>query len=73
MTPRGYIHGDTAAAKYLGLKDRKGLRRWQDDPTLPLRELLTPRIINGHRYYKVANLDRFMDPALNTPASATRN
>lgn len=66
MTPRGYLHGDAEAAKYLGGIDRKTFRRWQDDPDTPQRYLLKARIIRGQKYYRISNLDRFMDPALNT-------
>ena len=63
---RGYMRGTTAAAAYCGV-DRKTFRSWRDDPAQPdlLRKLLTPRIIRGESYYRLSNLDRFMDPTNN--------
>jgi hypothetical protein len=63
---RGYLRGSGAAAVYCGI-GRKAFRSWRDDPCLPdhLRRLLAPRIIRGDCYYRIANLDRFMDPINN--------
>lgn len=69
--PRGYVRGSKAAAAYLNV-DRKTLRSWRDDPAVPdhLRQLLKPRIIRGESYYRLENLDRFMEPANNVPQDA---
>lgn len=69
----GYLRGSTAAAAYCGV-DRKTFRRWRDDNLQPeqLKKLLQPRIIRGESYYKVTNIDRFMDPANNAPDEITR-
>lgn len=66
--PRGYLRGCRSAAAYLSV-DRKTFRSWRDDPQLPdhVRRLLLPRIIRGESYYRVASLDRFMDPVNNIP------
>lgn len=63
---RGYVRGCRAAADYCGV-DRKTFRSWRDDVALAdgLRGLLKPRIIRGESYYRIANLDRFMDPVNN--------
>ncbi len=63
---RGYLRGCRAAADYCGV-DRKTFRSWRDDVALAdgLRGLLKPRIIRGESYYRLANLDRFMDPVNN--------
>ena len=65
---RGYLRGCEAAAAYCGV-GRKAFRSWRDDPCLPdhLRRLLVPRIIRGDSYYRMSNLDRFMDPINNQP------
>lgn len=63
---RGYLRGSLASAVYCGVGP-KAFRSWRDDPSLPdhLRRLLAPRIIRGDCYYRIANLDRFMDPINN--------
>lgn len=66
-TDAGCLHGDTDAAKWLGV-DRKTLRRWAGDPRVSGRELLAPRVVNGHKIYRIARLAAFVDPALNTTA-----
>jgi hypothetical protein len=71
--PAGYVRGTTAAAAYCNV-DRKTFRSWRDDNTQSdqLRKLLQPRIIRGESYYKIANIDRFMDPVNNAPDEETR-
>jgi hypothetical protein len=71
--PAGYLRGASAAAAYCGV-DRKTFRSWRDDPVQPeqLKKLLQPRIIRGESYYKISNIDRFMDPANNAPDAVTR-
>lgn len=65
---RGYLHGSRRAAEYLDI-DRQTFRGWRDDTEMAHRELLQPRIIRGEPYYRIANLDRFMDPANNPPGA----
>lgn len=62
----GYLQGDAELCRYLGGIDRKTLWRWLHDASLKRRELLKPRVIRGQKYYRIANVERFMDPALNT-------
>jgi hypothetical protein len=66
---RGYFRGTRRAAHYLDI-DRSTFRKWRDDKEQAHRELLQPRIISGDPYYRIANLDRFMDPANNAPDAA---
>ena len=69
---RGYVRGSRAAAVYCGV-DRKTFRSWRDDPAQSemLRKLLKPRVIRGESYYRLSNLDRFMDPANNVDEEPT--
>lgn len=69
---RGYLRGSRRAAEYLDI-DRQTFRGWRDDTEMAHRELLQPRIINGDPYYRIANLDRFMDPACNPPGVEIAN
>lgn len=67
---RGYLYGVEAAANYLGVS-RSAFRSWRDDPAMPHRELLQPRIIRGDSYYSIRKLDAFMDPKNNPPGAVT--
>lgn len=69
---RGYFRGSRRAAAFLDI-DRQTLRNWRDDPTIAHRELLQPRIIRGDPYYRISNLEKFMDPANNAPGSEIVN
>lgn len=61
----GYLNGDTKAAAYCGI-DRKTICRWQADSTLKHRELIMPRVVRGRKIYRIAKLDAFLNPELNT-------
>jgi hypothetical protein len=57
---RGYIRGLQAAAAYCGISDRSTFREW-------CREFeIRPRIIHGQAFFRIATLDRFMDPDSNS-------
>ena len=69
---RGYLRGTAAAGRYCGV-NRKAFREWREsvDIAEDLRALLEPRIIHGWPYFRIAKLDRFMEPANNPPGSET--
>lgn len=60
---RGYVHGVAAAAAYLDMD-----KRTFNKHVLPH---VRPRLFGGHAYWRIADLDRFMDPDRNPPGAET--
>lgn len=65
-----YLWGFDAAAAYIG-RSRKTFWRLRHSSALSAEEkrLLHPRIIDGRASFSKANLDKFMNPALNAPGA----